>query len=88
MYDIPEFSLNFELESTSQQWCDKWVPGGLVYTANNPLYFSGGCYVDRSERLIVTAAPDIRVPVGGTVRLVLHGYQILGEVTPEDTTRI
>jgi hypothetical protein len=88
MYDIPEFSLNFELESTSQQWCDKWIPGGLVYTANNPLYFSGGCYVDRSERLIVTAAPDIRVPVGGTVRLVLHGYQILGEVTPEDTTRI
>jgi hypothetical protein len=88
MYDIPEFSFNFEIDSVSNKWADKPIPGGFLYTLDNPMYFNGDCYVDRSERIIVTAKPDIRVPVKGIVRLVLHGYQILGEVTPENHNRI
>lgn len=88
MYDIPEFSFNFEIDSVSNKWADKPIPGGFIYTLDNPLYFNGDCYVDRSERIIVTAKPEIRVPVQGVVRLVLHGYQILGEVTPENHNRI
>tara|TARA_B100000900_G_C20563682_1_gene710056 strand:- start:188 stop:937 length:750 start_codon:yes stop_codon:yes gene_type:complete len=88
MYDIPEFSFGFELETVNQTWVNRPIPGGLIFTLDNPLYFSGETYLDRTERLIVTAYPDIRVPVSGVVRLVLHGYQILGEITPEDQTRI
>jgi len=88
MYDIPEFSFGFELETVNQSWTNRPIPGGLIFTLDNPMYFSGETYLDRTERLIVTAYPDIRVPVSGVVRLVLHGYQILGEITPEDQTRI
>jgi hypothetical protein len=88
MYDIPEFSFNFQIDSIALQWADKPIPGGFIYTLDNPLYFNGDCYVDRSERIITTAKPDVRVPVKGIVRLVLHGYQILGEVTPENHNRI
>lgn len=88
MYDIPEFSFGFELETINQTWANRPIPGGLLFTLDNPMYFSGETYLDRTERLIVTAYPDIRVPVSGVVRLVLHGYQILGEITPEDQNRI
>lgn len=88
MYDIPEFSFGFELETINQTWVNRPIPGGLLFTLDNPMYFSGETYLDRTERLIVTAYPDIRVPVKGIVRLVLHGYQILGEITPENQSRI
>lgn len=88
MYDIPEFSFGFELETINQTWVNRPIPAGLLFTLDNPMYFSGETYLDRTERLIVTAYPDIRVPVKGIVRLVLHGYQILGEITPEDQNRI
>lgn len=88
MYEIPEFSFNFEIDSVALKWADKAIPGGFIYTLDNPLYFNGDCYVDRSERIIVTAKPDIRVPVKGIVKIILHGYQILGDVTPENYNRI
>jgi len=88
MYEIPEFSFTFEIDSIALKWADKAIPAGFIYTLDNPLYFNGDCYVDRSERIIVTAKPDIRVPVQGVVKLILHGYQILGDVTPEDYSRI
>ena len=39
MYDFPEFSFNFELESTALQWADKAIPGGFyLYREQSALF--------------------------------------------------
>ena len=87
-YEFPEFSFLFEVETASQKWTNRPIPASAIFTIENPLQFSSTCYLERSERLIVTARPDARVPLTGKVRLVMHGYQILGPVNPKLIRRL
>lgn len=80
MYEIPEFSFQFESSSASKSWCNKPIPAAFLYGLYEPLQTNGFLYLQRNERLIVTAKPETRVPLTGRVRVVLHGYQILGNV--------
>lgn len=80
MYEIPEFSFQFESSSASKNWCNKPIPAAFLYGLYEPLQTNGFLYLQRNERLIVTAKPETRVPLTGRVRVVLHGYQILGNV--------
>jgi hypothetical protein len=86
--NVPEFSVGLELESLGIQLTERPIPSGFVYSADNPLYFSSLCYVDRGERLIVTARPDARVSLGGTFKLFLHGYQVLGDIDTKVLRRL
>jgi len=87
-YEYPEFSVGLELESAGVQLTERPIPSAFIYTLENPLYFSSLCYVDRGERLIVTARPDARVPLTGKFRLFLHGYQVLGDIDTKTLRRL
>lgn len=87
-YEYPEFSVGLELESAGVQLTERPIPSGLIYTLENPLYFSSLCYVDRGERLIVTARPDARVPLTGKFRFFVHGYQVLGDIDTKALRRL
>ena len=86
--NIPEFSVGLELESAGTQLTERPIPSGFIYSVDNPLYFSSLCYVDRGERLIVTARPDARISLAGNFRLFLHGYQLLGDIDPKVLRRL
>jgi len=88
LYEYPEFSVGFELESKGIQLTERPIPSAFIYSVNSPLYISSKCYVDRGERLIVTARPDARVPLKGKFRLILHGYQVLGDIDPKPLRRL
>lgn len=82
LYEFPEFSFLFEVETASQRWTNRPIPASALYTTEHPLHFGETCYLERTERLIVTARPDARIPLTGTLRLVMHGYQVLGPMDP------
>jgi len=88
LYTTPEFSVGFELESLGIQLTERPIPASFIYSFSNPLYFSSKCYIDRGERLIVTARPDARVPLKGKFRLIMHGYQVLGDINPKPLRRL
>jgi hypothetical protein len=80
MYEIPEFSFQFESSSSGKSWCNKPIPAAFLYGLYSPLQANGFLYLQRNDRLIVTSKPETRVPLTGRVRVVLHGYQILGNI--------
>jgi len=80
MYEIPEFSFQFESSFAAKNWCNKPIPAAFLYGMYEPLQTNGFLYLQRNERLVVTAKPETRVPLTGRVRVVLHGYQILGNI--------
>lgn len=87
LYEFPEFSFLFEVETGGQRWTNRPIPASALYTTEHPLHFGETCYLDRTERLIVTARPDARIPLTGTLRLVMHGYQVLGPMDPNKFRR-
>lgn len=79
-YPIPEFSFQMEVVGSGVFWTSKPIPSASLFGVTEPKYLGMSAYLDRGERLVVTAKPETRVPLTGKVRFVLHGYQILGNI--------
>jgi len=77
---IPEFSFQIEIAGSGRFWTNRAVPAASFYGENNPLYTGIAGWVERTDRIVLHCTPDVTVPIGGRVRMVFHGYQILGHV--------
>jgi len=78
---IPEFSFQIEIAGSGRFWTNRAVPAASFYGENNPLYSGIAGWVERTDRIVLHCTPETTIPVGGRVRMVFHGYQILGHVS-------
>ena len=74
---IPEFSFQIEIAGSGRFWTNRALPAASFYGESNPLYSGIAGWVERTDRIVVHCTPETSVPVGGRVRMVFHGYQIL-----------
>lgn len=79
LYPFPEFSFQFEQPGIGF-WANKPIPAACFYGVEESMFMNTLAYIDRRARVTVTAKPEARVPLTGTVRVVFHGYQILGNL--------
>ena len=77
---IPEFSFQIEIAGSGRFWTNRAIPAASFYGEDNPLYTGIAGWVERTDRIVLHCTPDVNVPIGGRVRMVFHGYQILGHV--------
>lgn len=77
---IPEFSFQIEIAGSGRFWTNRAIPAAAFYGESNPLYSGIAGWVERTDRIVLHCTPEFAVPVGGRVRMVFHGYQILGHV--------
>tara|TARA_B100001057_G_scaffold495992_1_gene596293 strand:- start:3009 stop:3806 length:798 start_codon:yes stop_codon:yes gene_type:complete len=77
---IPEFSFQIEIAGSGRFWTNRAIPAAAFYGESNPLYSGIAGWVERTDRIVVHCTPDVTIPIGGRVRMVFHGYQILGHV--------
>ena len=77
---IPEFSFQIEIAGSGRFWTNRALPAASFYGETNPLYSGIAGWVERTDRIVVHCTPETIVPIGGRVRMVFHGYQILGHV--------
>lgn len=78
---IPELSFQIEIAGSGRFWTNRAIPAAAFYGENNPLYSGIAGWVERTDRIVVHCTPEATIPVGGRVRMVFHGYQILGHVS-------
>jgi hypothetical protein len=79
--DFPEFSFKIQTAGSGTFWTqDKYVPASAFYGISDPLYLGVQGFVERTDRIVVYANPETAVPLDGRVRMVFHGFQILGHV--------
>ena len=77
---IPEFSFQIEIAGSGRFWTNRAIPAASFYGEFNPLYAGIAGWVERTDRIVLHCTPETAVPIGGRVRMVFHGYQILGHV--------
>lgn len=77
---IPEFSFQIEIAGSGRFWTNRAIPAAAFYGESNPLYSGIAGWVERTDRIVVHCTPETLIPIGGRVRMVFHGYQILGHV--------
>ena len=77
---IPEFSFQIEIAGSGRFWTNRAVPAASFYGEFNPLYAGIAGWVERTDRIVLHCTPETAIPIGGRVRMVFHGYQILGHV--------
>jgi len=77
---IPEFSFQIEIAGSGRFWTNRAIPAAAFYGEFNPLYSGIAGWVERTDRIVVHCTPNTTIPIGGRVRMVFHGYQILGHV--------
>lgn len=77
---IPEFSFQIEIAGSGRFWTNRAIPAAAFYGQYNPLYTGIAGWVERTDRIVVHVTPNVAVPLKGTVKVVFHGYQILGHV--------
>ena len=78
---IPEFSFQIEIAGSGRFWTNRAIPASAFYGESNPLYSGIAGWVERTDRIVLHVTPETTVPIGGRVRMVFHGYQILGHVS-------
>lgn len=79
--DFPEFSFKIQTAGSGTFWTqDKFIPASAFYGVTDPLYTGIQGFVERTDRIVVYANPNTAVPLDGRVRMVFHGFQILGHV--------
>ena len=78
---IPEFSFQIEIAGSGRFWTNRSIPAPAFYGEYNPLYTGIAGWVERTDRIVVHCTPEVAVPARGTVKVVFHGYQILGHVS-------
>jgi len=83
--DFPEFSFQIQVAGSGTFWTqNRTVPAAAFYGYTEPLYSAIQGYVERTDRILVNAHPQTSVPLKGRVRMVFHGFQILGHIKVAD----
>lgn len=83
--DIPEFSFQIQVAGSGTFWTqNRTVPAAAFYGYTEPLYSAIQGYVERTDRILVNAVPETSIPLKGRVRMVFHGFQILGHIKVSD----
>ena len=83
--DFPEFSFKLQVAGSGTFWTqNKYVPAAAFYGYTEPTYLGVQGYVERTDRIVVYAQPETPIPLTGKVRMVLHGFQILGNIKISD----
>lgn len=77
---IPEFSFQLEIAGSGRFWTNRSIPAAAFYGEVSPLYTGIAGWVERTDRIVLHCSPETTVPVSGRVRMVFHGYQILGHI--------
>ena len=78
--EVPELSFQFEIAGSGRFWTNRSVPAAAMYGESNPLYTGIAGWVERTDRIVVHVTPTSSISYDGRVRMVFHGYQILGHV--------
>ena len=78
--EVPELSFQFEIAGSGRFWTNRAIPAASLYGESNPLYTGIAGWVERTDRIVVHVTPTATLPFAGRVRMVFHGYQILGHV--------
>jgi len=83
--DIPEFSFQVEISGSGRFWTNTRIPAADFYGyGGQPLYLGHQGWVERTDRIVVHATPEVACPHNGRVRMVFQGYQILGPISITD----
>jgi hypothetical protein len=79
--DIPEFEFQIEIGGSGRFWTNQYIPAAAFYGTNGQPYYMGAYgWVDRGDRLIVHARNLKDLTYSGTIKMIFHGYQMLGHV--------
>lgn len=79
--DIPEFSIQIEVAGSGRYWTNQPVSTAAMYGYfGQPLFLGVQGWVERTDRIVIHATPNVEVPHNGRLKLSFHGYQILGHV--------
>jgi len=79
--DLPEFEFQIEIGGSGRFWTNQYIPAAAFYgTSGQPYYMGAYGWVDRADRLIVHARNLKEVNYDCTVKMIFHGYQMLGHV--------
>ncbi len=79
--DIPELFFQIQVSGTGKFWTNQPVSAAAFYGYfGRPLDVGVLGWVDRGDRITISATPSVPIPHIGRVLFVLHGYQILGDV--------
>ena len=85
LFDIPEFSFQIEISGSGRFWTNQRIPAADFYGwGGQPLYLGHQGWVERTDRIVVHATPEVTIPHTGRVRMVFQGYQILGPISITD----
>ncbi len=80
--DIPEVFFQIQVAGTGKFWTNQPVSAAAFYGYfGRPLDVGVLGWVDRGDRLTISATPSVTMPHLGRVCVVFHGYQILGDVS-------
>ena len=83
--DFPELSFQIEVSGSGRFWTNQRIPAADFYGwGGQPLYMGHQGWVERTDRLVVHATPEVAIPHDGRVRFVFSGYQILGPISLTD----
>ena len=83
--DFPEFSFKVEIGGSGVFWTqDKTVPAAAFYGQKEPLYLGIEGYAERTDRIVIHAQPESAIPLMCRVRMVMHGFQITGNINISD----
>lgn len=83
--DIPEFSFQIEISGSGRFWTNARIPAADFYGyGGQPLYLGHQGWVERTDRIVVHATPEVACPHDGRIRMVFQGYQILGPISITD----
>lgn len=80
--DIPEMFFQIQVSGTGKFWTNQPISAAAFYGYfGRPLDVGVLGWVDRGDRITISATPSVPVPHIGRVFFILHGYQILGDVS-------
>lgn len=78
--EVPELSFQIEIAGSGRFWTNRAIPAAAFYGEWNPLYSGIAGWVERTDRIVLHVTPEVAMTYAGRVRMVFHGYQILGHV--------
>lgn len=78
--DLPEWSFQIEIGGSGRFWTSQYIPAAAFYgIQGEPTYLATPGYVQQNDRIIVHAKQESPIFHKGVIKIVLHGYQMLGK---------
>ena len=78
--DLPEWSFQIEIGGSGRFWTSQYIPAAAFYgIQGEPTYLATPGYVQQNDRIIIHAKQESPIFYKGVLKIVLHGYQMLGK---------